>query len=149
MNRASVELLQHLVRKEARSLLQYVAESDPWTTQPARRELIKSLAHEEQEGVGKIVRYLMRCRVLPAVPDGYPSNFTTINFVALEHLIQPLVEYEDKSIHDLQRQYDMISDDPARTLVHDYLEMKRRHRQALLDPADAVAPPPAPAPAHH
>jgi hypothetical protein len=147
MDAASREVLQDLFRKESRSLLAYIADANPWTTQPARRERVQALAREEQEALGTIARHLLRQHILPVEPTGYPANFTTLNFVALEHLLPFLVDYERNSIQELERARQNVADPAARRLLDDYLDMKRRHLQALSAPDTAPVAPAAPA--HH
>jgi hypothetical protein len=147
---ASQRLLQSLFLKENRSLLQYVSEADPWTAHKTQRtpELVRTLAREEQEALGKIARLLLKHHVLPAAPLNYPANFTTINFVALEHLLPFLVDYEEKCVKELEPRIGGLRDEQVRALVSDYLELKRRHLKALTETANPAAPPSSLAPAH-
>jgi hypothetical protein len=151
MDTASQQLLQQLFLKESRSLLQYVSESDPWVTKTTHcyRDLVIKVAQEEQQALAKIARHLLRHHVLPPITAGYPSNFTTINFCSIEHLLPYLIEYERKSINDLEHRHS--ADPEVRRMVHDYLAMKRRHLQALSEVQSGApaAMAPAAAPAHH
>jgi hypothetical protein len=152
MDAASQKLLQALFRKESRSLLQYVSEADPWTTKTNHRllEQVITLAREEQTALAKMARLLLKHHVLEPTPVNYPSNFTTINFVALEHLLPLLIDNERKCIAELEPRVGGVRDVQVRGLVSEYLELKRRHLQALsaTDSPAAPAPTPSHAPAH-
>jgi hypothetical protein len=126
-------LLQDIVRRESRSLLQYISESFPWTTTEERDALarIEKMVEEERRGATTLGRYLVRQRHTAPYLGPYPTDFTNINFVALEHWLPLLVGYERRAIADLERDLAGLSDAEARPLVQDILETKRRHLAAL------------------
>jgi hypothetical protein len=91
-------LIERQIVRDGRSLLQYVDEAYPYT--PARaeqeRRRIAELAKEEQAAVGRLIRFLHRHHVTPPLLGAFPSSFTTINFVSLEHLL-PALQKESPS----------------------------------------------------
>jgi hypothetical protein len=129
----SLTILQNLVRRESRSALQYVSESFPWITADEREALaqFQRLAEEERETVAGIGRFLARVRAVLPYLGTYPESFTSINFVALEHLLPVLVKAERQSLADTERELMALSDADARTLVDNVVAMKRRHLQVL------------------
>lgn len=130
---ASVTLLQDLIRKEGRSLLQYVSEAFPWTTpkNEAAWAKIQEMVQEEQEGTGRLARVLQKHRQRLPYLGAYPMSFTNINFVSLEHLIPYLVDFEKRRIAELEVDLLALRDDDAREAVAYLLDMKRRHLEAL------------------
>lgn len=135
MDAASQRLLEELIVREGRSLLQYVSAADPWTTRQNRRafDQIVAMAREEQAAVGRAVRLLLRRRMRPPAKGGYPMSYTMINNVALDHLVLQLIELERHDLADLEPRVAEAADTEARALLGDVLEMKRRHIQRLTD----------------
>ncbi|HEV3262154.1 MAG TPA: hypothetical protein VG013_35205 [Gemmataceae bacterium] len=130
-------VLQDIVRRESRSLLQYVGEAFPWTTPEARGSLtqVQKLVAEERQATDDISRFLFRQHLTPPYLGSYPSDFTTINFVSLEHLLPLLTDAERRAVADLERDVSAVGDPAARGLVQKLLDMKRQHLKAL----DALA----------
>jgi hypothetical protein len=130
---SQTRLLQQIVRRESRSLLQYVTESFPWTT-PEEREALpefQRLAAEERDGAAALGRYLANCRQLVPYLGAFPMEFTSINYVSLEHLFPLLAEHAKQSLDRLDRDLMDIQDVEARCLVQNIVDTKRRHLQTL------------------
>jgi len=124
----SAAALQDVIRRESRSLLQYVSESYPWARYaeiPALTEL-GAMIEEEGQSTAALARYLQKGRYrlpyLPAYPD-----FTGINFVSLEYLLPLLVTQQKKLIAGLEADLEKIKSTEVRSRVQKHLEMKRRH----------------------
>jgi hypothetical protein len=130
---ASLAVIDNIVRREKRSLLQYVSDAFPWTTAEEQRALgqFRKLVQEEAQEAANLVDFLRGQRhVLPYVGT-YPEAFTSINYVSLEHVLPLLIEHERRGIFDLERDLRGIHDSQASDLVQGFLDMKRRHLQAL------------------
>jgi hypothetical protein len=127
------ELIERQIARDGRSLLQYVGESAPYT--PARSEQahvrIAEMAREEQEAIGRLIRFMQRHHVSPPVLGAFPSHFTTINFVALDFLLPALLKEQKFCVSDLERSLAALPEGETRRLLWDYLEMKRRHLHAF------------------
>jgi hypothetical protein len=139
LDAATETLLTSIVRRESRSLLQYVHDAFPWTTQEEQQALVqlRALIAEEQDGVAALTQALgSRGHVYPYF-GSYPMAFTTINYVSLEHLLPLLVDYERRSLHDLERDLSGLRDAQAQELVAQLVDMKRRHLKVLQDLAAA------------
>ena len=130
-------VLQDIVRRESRALLQYVGEAFPWTTPEARGTLaqLQKLVTEERQATDAVSRFLFRHHLTPPYLGSYPSDFTTINFVSLTHLLPLLTDAERRAIADLERDLSNLGEPEARGLVQTMLDMKRQHLKAL----DALA----------
>ena len=129
----TLAVLQQVVQRESRSLLQYLREAFPWTTAQNRNvwEQLQRFIDEERQGVGALVQFLIsRLHTFPYL-GSYPSSFTNINFVAIEHLLPLVVEDARRSVAALERELAQIPDAEARGQVQTYLEMKRRHLPSL------------------
>jgi hypothetical protein len=137
----SKRVLLDLVRRESRSLLQYVSESFPWITAqeqefPAR---LQKLVHEERDGVAAMARDLTRLRISPAPLGPYPMTFTNINYMSLDHLLPLLIENQRRRITELETEIKPVSDPDSRRLSESYLDMKRRHLKALEEMVRTLA----------
>jgi len=150
------KLLQDIVRREGRSFLTYISESFPWTTPGGQEALARfqEMAAEEQQVAAGLGRFLARHRGMPPYFGPYPESFTTLNYVAWEHLLPLLVQYQNRAIAELEHDLTAISDPQARAEVEKVLNMKRRHLQTLKALADgrgdlAAVPRPEPAVAAH
>jgi len=137
-------LLQDLVRRESRSLLQYVNDSFPWITPQEQDVLveIQDMIEEESQGVAGLVRLLHRHRLTPPYLGSYPSNFTTLNYVTLDHLLPLLANHERQAISRLESEMPALADPEAREQARKILDMKRRHLQ-ILENLRAAHPEPA------
>lgn len=132
-------LLEAIVQRESRSLLQYVGEAFPWATREEQAALaeLQTLIEEERQGVAALIQFLVRRGHVYPYLGQYPENFTTINFVALEHLLPLLAEHERRTLADLERDLGRMPDAEARQKVQNYLETKRRRRKVLEELAAA------------
>lgn len=136
--------LQAFIRRESRSLLQYLADAFPWTTReegPALAEFAK-IAAEERQHAADAAKFLQKRRITVPYLGSYPASFTTMNFVSLDYLVPRLVQYEAQAIIRLERDLPDIKDADGRQLLERALEAKRRHLAQLsaLVPASAAKP---------
>jgi hypothetical protein len=133
MDSTTTAILQGLVRKEGRSLLQYVGESFPWTTAKNHHALpvLHEIIDEEQKATAAIVQYLVKNRVRPPYLGAYPMSFTTINYMALDFLLPLLKDFEKRRIAELEKSQILVVEEEPKHLVHSLIEMKKRHLTSL------------------
>jgi hypothetical protein len=135
-------VLQNLLRRQERSLLQFIHEAYPWT-KPGEEKLVqelKQLIHEEQEAAIKLANYLRRRRMLPYVGP-FPMSYANLLFVSLDYLLPQLVEHERKELAQIGRDLHAVHDAEARHQVQEILDLKQRHLKKLEELAAAVAKP--------
>jgi hypothetical protein len=135
MDAQAQRVLQDILRRESRSVLTYVAEAYPWTRWAEEKSLtdLQQIIAAEREAVACLGRFLVRQRIpLPYLPP-YPSHFTTINFLALDFLLPRLIDYERRSLADLERDRAMLKDPTAQAEVDKLLALKRRHLPRLQE----------------
>ena len=139
-------VLQGIVRRESRSLLQYIADAFPWATEEERGVLatLRQLIDEEHQAAGDLMRFMTRRRLALPYIGAYPAEFTTINYVSLDHLLPLLADEERRAVAALEQGLDALHDPDARARVQEVLDMKRRHLQTL-DKLAAAHPEPTPA----
>ncbi len=133
MDHATATLLQDLVKKEGRSLLQYISESYPWA--PRKNDsavpAVAAMAEEERAAAATLVRHLAQNRMQPPYLGAYPMNFTTMNYASLEFLVPQLIRFETKRIAELEKDVHVASDEESQQLLQHMLQMKRRHLTTL------------------
>jgi hypothetical protein len=133
MDAPTAAVLQSLVRKEGRSLLQYVSESFPYTTRKNVQSgaLLLEMVREEQEATAKVVGHLLKNRVRPPYLGAYPMSFTTINYMSMDFLLPYLIDFETRRIAELEKDQTIVVDDESKELIKSLLDMKRRHLATL------------------
>jgi hypothetical protein len=130
---ATQQALQAAVRRESRSLLQYVSEVYPWATAEDEDKLawLQKLAEEDRQGTAGLSQYLYKQRCPPAYLGGFPHSFTGLGFISLAHVLPLLVEDQRRHLADLERDLAAVRGEGPREQVQKLLEMKRRHLAAL------------------
>jgi len=125
--------LSEIVRRESRTLLQYVGDSYPWIT-PAEQEVlaqIRTMIEEQKQGIAELVRFILRNHQSPPYIGSYPASFTSLSFVSLDHLIPLLAAQEDLDLKHLERVQATLVDPEAKETMIRIVENKRRHVEAL------------------
>jgi hypothetical protein len=125
--------LQAILRRESRSFLQYISDSFPWTTSEEKNALaqLRTLIEEERNATAAFAKFLVRHRILVPHLGAYPVAFTTLNFVALDHLLPLLADAERHCIADLENDLASFTDSACRQEIQKLLEMKRQHLKML------------------
>lgn len=156
----SPEFMHALVRREARSLLQYMNESYPWADHQHQEALMSVLrmANHERHQIDRLIRWCIKAKLGNPSLGPYPQSFMSINFMSIEYLLPLLVEDQKKRIADLEWSYISTPHD-SHGLIRDLISAKKKHLETLRafsEPAASsapreagadAAPPPAPAPA--
>jgi hypothetical protein len=136
-------VLEAVIRREGRSLLQYVSESFPWTTSvgDTTPDKVRDLAREERDALAVLTKFLARRRHTIPYLGAFPMAFTTMNFVALDYLLPRLAEDGRRAIDALQRDRSALAEADTRAQLDKFIELKQRHLKALeaLTTAPAAA----------
>lgn len=141
MSEASV--LAEIIRREGRSLLQYISEAFPWTTANEQNALnqLQMLIAEERDAVAGLSNFLAKRRIAPPYLGAYPMTFTNINYASLEYILPRLVTYQRQAVARLEQDLRQIVDPAAREQVEKILAMKRDHLLKLEELARSVTKP--------
>jgi hypothetical protein len=133
-------LLQGILLRESRSLLQYLDESFPWTTPEgqAAATRLKQLAGEERAAAGKVADFLRRHRIAPPYLGAFPEEFTSVNFIGLDYAVARLVKAEERALARLESDLGQLEDKEARDLVGELIQEKQRHVKDLQALADGL-----------
>ena len=142
---ATQALLQDIVRRESRSLLQYLGDSFPWDTMEGREAQyhLEPLIQEDRRHIEALIRFLTRRRIAIPYLGAYPMAYTNINNISMTSCLPLVKDSLVKSIAELERDLSRITDPEARRLVQDILDTKKRYIQQLetsatLEPATAA-----------
>ena len=137
MNDASASLLlNELLIQTHRSLLQYAAESWPWTAdadESVRAEMM-SLAKEQEISVREIVDFL-RSAHHPIVFGVYPNEYTSLHFVSLGYFLECLKESESVLLGELQS---ALPDLAERSAEHQLVENVISRQQNILNRLEEI-----------
>lgn len=138
MDAGSLSVLSRLAAMGAYSLLQYVGQSVPWSAdgKVAARGRILALAEEERTAASQLVRTLQKKRSPIRMMGGFPSHFTSGNFVSIDYLLPKLIAEHEKEVAEVEGLMPKIADEEALRLATAYLDMKRRHLQDLRECAN-------------
>jgi rubrerythrin len=71
----------------------------------------------------------------------FPTSFTSLSFVSLDHLLPILARNERKELERLQVEVDLLTDLEAKALVQKIIANKRRHLEMLQSLAAAHSRP--------
>jgi len=94
------------------------------------------MADEERESAAELVRIMQKKRLgLRVMPGGFPSHYTSGNFVSIDYLLPKLIAEHVKEVAQIERELSKVADEEAGKLAQTYLDMKRRHLQALKESA--------------
>jgi hypothetical protein len=125
-------VLQTILRREGRSLLQYIREAYPWAKvdeQPILADLQKLIDDESRSTAG-LAAFLLRHHINLPYMGAYP-DFTCVNYVSLDFLLPRLVNEQRRAVAALEADLALLTEPDARQTVEKILEMKRRHLQKL------------------
>lgn len=125
--------LERLVHDEARSLLQYMERAFPWTTavRTPALERLETMLRAERDALTGLVRFLLRHHLAPPFAGAYPTDFTSLNFVTLDHALGLLIQAQQDAIARWTDTVPLIADEEARRLAEQFLALKRTHLQEL------------------
>jgi hypothetical protein len=136
-------VLQKLLRRQERSLLQFIHEAYPWA-RPGEEKLVlelKQLIQEEQEAAAKLANFLRRHRQMLPYLGPFPMSYASLMFVSLDYLLPQLVEHERQELAQIGRDLHEVHEAEARHQIQEILDLKQRHLKKLEDLAAAAAKP--------
>jgi hypothetical protein len=144
MDSPTIALLQEIIRRESLSLLSYVGDAFPWTARGGDVALgqLRNIVADHKRAVSTLGQFLVKQRAAPPYVGSYPSGFTTVNFLALSHVLPRLIDTERKSLAQLEAEVHLLTDESARSAVGQLVNAKRDHLvrlEALASPAPVTA----------
>jgi hypothetical protein len=127
------DVLQACVRRESRSLFQYVRDVPLWVGPADRPALakLKGLATAEQSATDRLSRYLQLKKIGLGHLGAFPSGFTTVNDAALHYLLPQLIREQRAAAGSLEADLGRITDADAKEHLATLLQLKRQHLPQL------------------
>ncbi len=121
--------LNNLLVDLGRSLLQYAAESSPWSRHPTLGNTLVELAAIQQGHVSRLTDLLVS-RGWPVDFGGYPTEYTDLHFLSVEYFVPRLSAAQAAVVAELDEAVHTCIDDPAAVdLLRDVLTGE----QAILE----------------
>ncbi len=139
-------LLHEVLRRESRSLLTYVGEAALWTASDdeGSANALTRIVAEHKAAVAGLARFLVKHRLPPAFLGSYPAAFTSIHFLAVDHLLPRLLAAERHSRAELEYDLARVAHPEARRELEKLLAVKQAHLAELEEwvapPVDAAPP---------
>src|SRR5438270_13964645 len=132
MDAASLQVLQEVLRREGRSVLQYVGDAFPWTTTDRTESLdrLQEIIHEERDALARLGQFLYRNHAVPPAPASYPVSFTTLNFVSLDLILKRLIAFQEQSLAAVEADLASSQNPEARRQLESFRHLKARHLDA-------------------
>src|SRR5688572_559499 len=94
-----LQTLQQIAHREINSLMQYLAGAFPWTRgQSEALDRLLDMIEDEREALAVLIGYLTKHKMPPPHTGGYPTDFTSLNFIDLEYLVPLLIRHEEEGI---------------------------------------------------
>jgi hypothetical protein len=139
----SATILVAVMRREGRSLLNYMADAYPWAAagQGAALTAIREASSAHAAAVTALGRFLVKRRVTPPMMGAYPSYFSSCNFLAVSWILPRLVESEKDLLARLEADIKRASNADAKAHLTSFAEAKKAalaRLEALAGPAAAA-----------
>jgi len=133
MTPANVLRLQHVYRREYRSLLQYVREASPYAALADRpvRDGVMRIAKEEATAIEAFGEWLEEHRLSLPYLGSFPVGFTDLNFVGIRHLLPKLIAEQKRDLQVLEADVSSFADVVARAAVQRLVDVHQRHLKEL------------------
>jgi len=112
-NATANELLNELLIRLHRSLVQYVLDAWLWSTPEAvpLKGALLTLLERQREDVGLLANLLTQRR--HAIDFGtYPMEFTRVNYLAVEFLFSKLCDHQHSLVKSFEQAVGNLDDDP-------------------------------------
>jgi hypothetical protein len=121
-------VLAGVLRRESRSLFQYLREVPPWAGPREQNAVarLRELAGAELAVVEELSKHMQRQNAGPGPYGSYP-DFTPFNDQALHFLLPAVVREQKQLLAELERDRAAVAEPGAALLIDGLAELKRRH----------------------
>ena len=137
-------LLNRLLVRIYRGLLQYSADCWPWTDaeESAEKRAVERMGEAQRQNIGAVVEVLTGRGVVVDF-GSYPDN-SELHYVSLDYLLGKLIADEEAIVAEIEASQDEAAHDTeAARLVSELLAAEKAHLAQLRELAKAHAPVPA------
>jgi hypothetical protein len=134
MNQAEkVAVLNRLLHVLCRSLPMYLADARPWARgdQQPIQEALSHLVADQQQYAGRVAQAIVECGFRPDL-GRFPMQFTAINDVSLDFLVQKVIELQRRDITAIEHcAAELTEVPPLCSLAEEILGNARGHLEIL------------------
>lgn len=131
----AIDVLNRILAVLNRSLPMYLANADPWT-QAGDEQAAKVLARivqDQRRDVNRLAELIID-QSAHVRPGQWPMEFTDLNFLSLDYLLQELLRHQKLDIAQLERCVALLAHNrQARELAEEILGSEKAHLEALED----------------
>jgi bacterioferritin (cytochrome b1) len=129
----AVELLNCLLRTLCRSVAAYARDARPWA-RPDQQELVRAiddLADDQQHYARRVTDAILELGGAPE-PDTFPLDYSAINDIAIDYLLQAVIEGQDRDLAQLEQCAIALAElPPLGDLAREILGNARGHAEIL------------------
>lgn len=127
----SLQILNNLLNRLNRSLLQYIGESWPWTSygSSSRADVFAALVRRQHFGAERLAELLVDRRAAIEV-DNYPWDGSALHYVTLDYVMPKLLADEQSILQELNEAAKALNGDA---------EAVRVIEQLIADEEQAIA----------
>lgn len=126
----SMNRLHECVRRESRSLLQYVREVPLWASAADRGSFdrIREIAETERQSVDRLATWLQKNHMGIMHLGPFPSVFMDVNDAGFRHMLPRLVTEHRHLLDELEADAGALAHTAAGEHLHSLLAHKRAHQ---------------------
>lgn len=137
---STVEVLNRILARETSALLPYLKYAGPWAgveEAPAQATVLQMVA-DHDEACKKLADLVVKRHAIAATPI-FPHEFSSVHFIALDHLLPWLASFQRWLIERLEADFQELREEEGITAVSSVLELKRRQLTTLEKLAEEYA----------
>jgi bacterioferritin (cytochrome b1) len=129
----AVEVLNRLLHVLCRSLPMYLRDARPWTGpgQPRAQQAIDNLVRDQHMYAQRVAEAIAELEGGPD-PGRFPIEFTAVHDLAIDFLLQKVIEQERRDLAAIERSAADLGSTPSlRSLAEEILGNARGHLEIL------------------
>lgn len=130
----SLSLIQRLLNLVYRSFPMYLVYGSPAQHTAADAQVAKTLqgiVHDQEALSIRLADFITTRGDVPGTGD-FPILFPDLNFLSLEYLLRELVEFQRKSVAEIEEITSQLTEDaPAQALAEEVLGAEKAHLEAM------------------
>jgi hypothetical protein len=136
MKASSIPTLYRILATLNRSLAMYLADADPWRRsgdEPTAAALAR-IVEDQRRDVNRLADAIIDSSAAHVDAGQWPMEFTDLNFLSLDYLLQELIRHQREDVAEIQRCASLLANDrDARELAEEVLGSEQAHLESLED----------------
>lgn len=130
---STVDVLNHVLFRETSALLPYLKFVGPWagTSEVAAQANVQQLVAEHDGACQQIADLVVKRHGIAATAR-FPHEFSSVHFIALDHLLPWLAAFQRWLIEKLEADVQQVhGDEEASGVLKSFLDLKRRQLSTI------------------